>query len=685
MKPMPAPGVNPLLDRYIGGYEGFGSVIDSRGVGIFSAAKGIPVAGWVLVGRIPTDEAFAPVSIMQQRVLLATLLFTFAAGCLIWLMTWWLLKHQLLPMISATKIIDSLSDPSKPLQTLPIRSEDEIGQLISSFNRLMAIMREREAAKADALNLLQKIASRVPGVVFQFRLRPDGSSCLPYASEALQDIYRVHPDAVRDDASDVFAVVHPDDLQQHLASIAASAKSLSPWHNEYRLKFEGEAPFWLQGSALPQLEPDGTVLWHGFIADITQRKAVEIELEQYRLHLEDLVAERTAAFSVAKDAAEAASHAKSTFLANMSHELRTPMNGIMGMVSIALRHSTDPKLRHQLETIDYSSQHLLSVINDILDISKIESGHLSIEKIDFKFGDVLENLSNLISHKAAEKHLFLHFDVPAALRDVELSGDPLRLGQILLNLSGNAIKFTDQGTITIFMRLYEKGAGQVCLNCEVRDTGIGIGAEEQKRLFGAFEQADSSMTRKYGGTGLGLAISKRLVQMMGGDISLESTLGQGSTFRFTAQLAKSIHSKRSEVASESSAEDVLRSRYAGTLVLLAEDEPINQEVSRGLLEDIGLQVDVANDGAEALAMAKQSRYALILMDMQMPNLNGVDATKEIRLDSVNINTPIVAMTANAFEEDRQICLAAGMNDHIGKPVNPDLLFAKLLAWLERSH
>jgi hypothetical protein len=369
----------------------------------------------------------------------------------------------------------------------------------------------------------------------------------------------------------------------------------------------------------------------------------------------------------------------------MSHELRTPMNGIMGMVSIALRHATDPKLRHQLQTIDHSSQHLLGVINDILDISKIEAGRMSLEQVDFTFGDVLENLRDLFKDKVAEKHLVLNFDVPMELQTLALLGDPLRLGQIFLNLASNAIKFTEQGSVTVFVRISEQNKDHVVLSCEVRDTGIGIGAAEQKRLFAAFVQADSSMTRKYGGTGLGLVISESLVQMMSGEISIESAPGQGSTFRFNVRLRKGTPSKSSNAGRELSAEVILQGHYAGTRVLLAEDEPINQEVSRELLEDVGFIVDVANDGKEALVMAKQKLYALILMDMQMPNLSGVDATKAIRLESVNTDTPILAMTANAFEEDRQICLAAGMNDHIGKPVDPGALFSKLLAWLERSH
>jgi CheY-like chemotaxis protein len=263
-----------------------------------------------------------------------------------------------------------------------------------------------------------------------------------------------------------------------------------------------------------------------------------------------------------------------------------------------------------------------------------------------------------------------------------LTGDPLRLGQILLNLAGNAVKFTEQGVITLRARLVEDSPSDVLLRIEVEDTGIGIGPEDQKRLFTAFEQADGSMTRKYGGTGLGLAISKRLAQMMGGAVGVASTEGQGSTFWFTVRLGKATDAvSPAPTFMGDTAEAQIKSRYAGTRVLLAEDEPINQEVSRGLLEDVGLAVDLAEDGAEAVSMAKQTPYALILMDMQMPNLNGVEATRAIRALPGYAQTPILAMTANAFDEDRQVCLDAGMNDHIGKPVDPERLFETLLKWL----
>jgi len=400
----------------------------------------------------------------------------------------------------------------------------------------------------------------------------------------------------------------------------------------------------------------------------------------------ELLQRNERALASARDAAEAASRAKSTFLANMSHELRTPMNAIMGMTAMALRHAGDPKLRDQLTKVEQASQHLLAVINDILDISKIEADRLTLEQVSFQLGEVLENLMSLIGHKALDKKIRLRVDLTPEVARLSLLGDPLRLGQILLNLTGNAVKFTDTGSVTVRVRIAEEHPNEVLLRFEVQDTGIGISAADQKRLFTAFEQADGSMTRKYGGTGLGLAISKRLAQLMGGEVGVESMPGTGSTFWFTVRLPRIERTEeRVQDASTRSAEEQLTRRFPGARILLAEDEPINQEVSRGLLEDVGLKVDLAADGKEAVALAKQFTYDLILMDMQMPNLNGVDATRVIRDLPGYAQIPILAMTANAFDEDRQVCLDAGMNDHIGKPVDPDLLFETLLKWLSKAN
>ncbi len=416
------------------------------------------------------------------------------------------------------------------------------------------------------------------------------------------------------------------------------------------------------------------------------RSKLEHSLRHHQQHLEKMVEERTAALSIAKEAAEAASRAKSTFLANMSHELRTPMNAIIGMTDVVLRRATDPKQIDQLSKVKKASDHLLNVINDILDISKIEAERLTLEQASFKLGMVLENLMSMVGPAAAGKNLQIQLDLPAEVAGMTLCGDPLRLGQIMLNLTGNAVKFTERGSITLRVRIVADSATDVQLRFEVEDTGIGISPEDQRRLFTAFEQADGSMTRKHGGTGLGLAISRRLARLMGGDVGVISQSGAGSTFWLTVRVLKETAAAvlPAPTFTQDSAEMRLRSAFAGTRILLTEDEPINREVSLMLLEDVGLAVDVAEDGAEAVEMAKNHRYALILMDMQMPTLNGVEATQLIRTLPGYERIPIIAMTANVFDEDRQACLEAGMVDHIGKPIRPEKLFETLLKWLQTS-
>ena len=416
--------------------------------------------------------------------------------------------------------------------------------------------------------------------------------------------------------------------------------------------------------------------------DISEQKAASEELERHRHHLEDLVAERTAELAHAKNVAEEASRAKSVFLANMSHEIRTPMNAIIGLNHLAEKQTDDPEQRLRLQKVADAAHHLLAIINQILDISKIEAGKLELEPTDFLLSQVIDNTSILVADHLRSGGIELRCSIDPQLPPV-LHGDPLRLGQVLLNYLSNAVKFTRHGHIGIAASLDSKTAdGALIVRFAVSDTGIGIPTEQQERIFDAFEQADTSTTRRFGGTGLGLAIVRRLSQLMGGDSGLVSTPGEGSTFWFTARLqpghAVAVSSAPLAIAD---AERLLTTLHQQAFILLAEDNQINQEVAVDLLRSVGLQVDVAGNGEEAVRLASERPYDLILMDMQMPVMDGLAATRLIRASASGRKVPILAMTANAFSEDRQRCLDAGMNDHIAKPVDPGKLFASLIKWL----
>jgi two-component system sensor histidine kinase/response regulator len=617
------------------------------------------------------------------------------------------------------------------------------------------------------------------------------------------------PDEYLKDADFWRGHVHPDDLPEveaKQAELFRKGEHLA----EYRFRRKDGSYCWLSDEQhLIRDEAGRPVEVVGSWSDIDARKAAELACAAAQVELEKATA-----------AALEANEAKSIFLANMSHEIRTPMNAIIGLSHLALKTDLTPRQRDYILKIKSSGQHLLGIINDILDFSKIEAGKLSIENIDFDLDKVLENVGNLMSEKASAKGLELIFEVEPAVF-THFRGDPLRLGQILINFCNNAVKFTEKGEVAVQVRVLEDNADSQLVEFSVSDTGIGMTESQIERLFQAFEQADASTTRKYGGTGLGLAISKQLTELMGGQVSVESEPGKGSMFRFTARLDKGTATPRprllqsdlrgrrvliiddnpharavlanmltnmtlvaDEVASGEEAinmvrqaaeageryeiafidwqmpgmngietgkrifalpglenpphlvmvtaygrEEVLKQaeecgfenvlikpvtssilfdtavvalgadrertetaqagpsfdidRMRGARILLVEDNEINQEVAMGQLEDAEVFADLAENGEVALRMIAENDYDAVLMDMQMPVMDGVEATRVLRADPRFQNLPIIAMTANAMASDRILCLEAGMNDHIAKPIDPDQLFGVLLRWIKR--
>jgi signal transduction histidine kinase/HPt (histidine-containing phosphotransfer) domain-containing protein len=423
-------------------------------------------------------------------------------------------------------------------------------------------------------------------------------------------------------------------------------------------------------------------LSHGFNRMLDTLQIRDQELASYRESLENMVSERTRALREAIDEARRANLAKSDFLARMSHEIRTPLNAITGLSRMVLDTPLNPQQREYLEQVMQSSDALLAIINDILDYSKIEAGGLRLESRPFAPEHLLQSVSSLFAARARSQGLELRFTCDASV-PATLIGDSLRLGQILINLVSNAIKFTAAGSIDIHLSARERLTdGRVRLVCSVSDTGIGIAPEHQEGLFSPFTQADSSITRRFGGTGLGLAICRQLVELMDGEISLDSTPGKGSNFRFTVALAEPAAgtSPTSEKPAETRSDTALP-QWHGERVLVVEDIAINRTIAVALLQRVGLSVAVATNGQEALDMLAGEAFALVLMDIQMPVMDGLTATRTIRANPAWKSLPIIAMTAHATSEDQEQTAAAGMNAHLTKPIVPRLLYATLGQWL----
>ncbi len=460
--------------------------------------------------------------------------------------------------------------------------------------------------------------------------------------------------------------VHPDDLAACLDTCASAFRQRVPFSMTYRLRRADGVWCWLRDDGNPCYDSQGQFLgFIGYGLDITGQKQTMTDLLQ------------------AKEAAETANVAKSAFLANMSHEIRTPLNAINGMALLMRRAGLPPEQAQRLDKIDAAGHHLLALISAVLDLARIDAGKFSLEEVEIDPVGIVSQVLALVAQGAKEHSLRLVSEV--APLPGPLLGDAARIAQALLNYASNAVKFTPAGTVTLRVSpVGEPCDGVVTLRFEVQDTGMGIAPEVLPRLFAPFEQGDNSTTRRFGGTGLGLAITRQLARLMGGQAGVQSLPGVGSVFWFTVKLKLGVARPPAPpvyTLPPGSAEARLAKVHRGRRILVAEDDALNREVLQELLEQLGLVVETARDGALALALAGQHPFDMILMDIRMPNMDGLQATRQIRLLPQCRQTPIIALTANAFAEDRALCLDAGMDDFIGKPFFPEALFTVMLQWL----
>ena len=427
---------------------------------------------------------------------------------------------------------------------------------------------------------------------------------------------------------------------------------------------------------------DGIQVIQCNVRDITERARDRRELEQHRHHLKELVEVRTRELAVATEAAEAANIAKSTFLANMSHEIRTPLSAITGLTYLLKRSEVTAKQAGWLTKIEAAGLHLIEVINAVLDLSKIEAGKVVLEEAPLSAEAIVADVASLLLERAKARNIRLVVETLTLPHPV--LGDATRVQQALLNLAGNAVKFTDGGVVTLRAIGVEDAKESALVRFEVQDTGIGVVPEALAKMFQAFEQADSSTTRRYGGSGLGLAITRHLARLMGGDAGASSEQGVGSTFWFTVRLRKGKRdAAESAAVAGASAEATLAREHRDSRILLVDDEPISCDVTRELLMTIMPAIDVAESGREAIERVGTRAYDLILMDTQMPGMDGLETTRRIRSMPGGGRIPIIALTANAFADDKARCMAAGMSDFVAKPVNPEVLYSILLKWLAR--
>ncbi len=553
----------------------------------------------------------------------------------------------------------------------------EVTRVVELFRRTADLVKERERSRRALNN--QKFALDQHAIVSITDL--DGR--ITYANDRFCDItgYR-REELLGQNHRIINSGQLPQAFFENLWKVITSGQV---WRGEICNRNRSGGLYWVSATIVPLLDEQGRPEQYIAIrTDISERVSAEQALAELNQGLETKILRRTEALEEATQMASLANRAKSDFLSNMSHEMRTPMNSILGMSFLALRASPPPKIREYLRNIHESGKFLLELISNILDFSKIEAGKLDLESVDFSMPSVYTGVISLLEDTARQKGVRLEMDLDPAL-DGTLRGDPLRVRQILLNYASNAVKFSSQGCITLVGRVLAEGPQGIDFRLEVRDQGIGMTEEQADHLFQPFHQADASTTRRFGGTGLGLAICRKLAELMGGRVGVTSQVGVGSTFWFEARLQRG--SGLAALPSETDSAD-FEQRWGQSLrglhILVVDDNPLNQMVASELLRAAGAEVVLAGDGQKALETLAEMDVDCVLMDVQMPLMDGLEATRRIRLNPQWAGLPVIAMTANARREDHADCLAAGMDDFVTKPVVPDTFYATVTQWAAKS-